>query len=624
MNTPVIPKGPIFIILLSWSCWIYSEIQVRSFIKPVAISPKDSLTLTVEVEYESPVSISDPRLPDLITFRLIGQNKSHQILMINGQRTNKKQYQYFLQPTREGKFRLDAIEVVVDGQVYSTTPQEEVEVSSKIKPKPRAHSLPFGLGRRGLSPFFSDPFFSDPFFKEKEVNEQDIFLKLKVDKTKAYVGEMILAEWSFYFPLGSSFFNSEVTKSPTLDGFWVESVFQLGAGSASRPQRVQIKGQNYVKQKLIVHALFPVQAGHLTVGSLKSKKWPSGFKNFFSGSAKPILKESNTQAIKAIPLPEEGKGPLWTSAVGDFTVSAELSKDIVAVGDPVVYKVLFKGKGHPHWISLPKLDFGSDWTVYDTTESQKFSLSESHKTYEVILIPNRSGDLLTPSFELSTFDSNLGIYKTHILPSLKLKVAGVSLMDLHKNNKREQYFSDKKEDQKSKSLEPQMLSPWIEKNQNKFFHQYRKPFWLSIYGFLIVCFILSLSKMLWFKQRQQASLNTNLKASFKKVDQAIKSKDWKSAGRILQQTMYDFFSAGLEPEEATKNWSVLLKKLPLSIRIKYEKAIYSLIFQIEKLSFAPETETKDLQNQKAVLELKNSLLNLISKINKEYSNYTQS
>ena len=602
-----------FMVFLFLPAYVHSAVRVKSFIQPTALSPQDNLTLTVEVESESLVQISAPRLPALNAFNLVSQNQSHQIHILNGKRTHKKQYQYALKPKREGTFRIGSIEVVVDGKAYKTSPLEEIQVSSKIQPKPKSRrSSPFGWGRKGLSPFFSDP-----FFEESAISEKDIFLKLETDKTKAYVGEMIVAEWFFYFPAGSSYFNSEVTKSPSLNGFWVESVFQLGASSPSPPQRTRVKGRPYVRQKLIANALFPLQPGSLTVGALKANNWPSGFKAFFGGPPKPILKESNTQSITVIPLPKEGRGKLWTSAVGDFVVSAHLSKDIISAEDPVVYKVHFKGTGQVRGIRLPKLDFGPDFNVYDITETQQFLVSESQKTYEVILLPNRAGDLQTPAFELSTFDPGLGVYKTHVLPSLKLKVKGVILPSVNKN-KSEKYFAEEKgiQDPKSGRSLPQKLIPWVEGKPGVFF-EYRKIFWLFIYGFLALFFVLSLCRMVFFKKSKKSFLSKEVRDSLKQAELSIKQKNWKLSGRLLQQAMSDFFTALAGQDVAVKNWSVLLKKLPLSVRIKYEDSIRSLVFQLEKLSFAPEAEAKDLQNQKHLFQLKKELSNMMVKINKE-------
>ena len=598
-------KALCFIVLLFLPAFVFAEVEVRSSLNPQRVSPQDTVTLKVEIEYKSARNIGSPRLPPLNGFYLISQSQSQHFQIINGQSKSKKEYQYKLQAQKEGKLSVGTIEVTVDGHVYKTPPIE-VEVSSQIPPRtPSPRTPPFG---RALDPFF-------PFFEENPVSEKDVFLKLEVDKSKVYLSEMILAEWFFYRPARSYGFNSEVTKSPSLNGFWVESVFQLGMSPTTHPQRTEINGRPYIKQKIIASALFPVQTGSLTVGGLSAKTWQAGFRAFL-GSPKIQHKKSNTQSITVMPLPEEGKDKSFTEAVGDFTVSASLNKNIVSAGDPVVYKVVFKGQGHPRLIRLPKLNFGPEFDVYDITESQQFSFSESKKTFEVILFPRWTGDLSVPSFELSTFDPALRIYKTHILPSLKLKVTGV-LLPKSQHAKREKYFSDKNQIETKKKAQPASIRPWTKHQQNLFL-KYRKPFWWALYALLLLFFIWALYKKLFFiKKKKNLLFRIYLKASLRKVDQAINNQEWKQASVLLNEIMNHFLMDLLEEDTQVKNKSLLLQKLPPSIRIKYEKSIQALSNQLEKLSFAPDKETQEMKTKKNILKLKKSVLDLMIKINQD-------
>ncbi len=594
---------PVWFLLLCLPVFVFAEVGVHSSLNPKRVSPQDTVTLTVEIEYQSAGHISSPRLPPLSDFYLVSQSQRQSFQIINGQSSSKKEYQYTLRPRKEGTLRVEAIEVTVDGRVYKTAPLE-VEVSSQIPPRPKSRLQPRLFGR-GLDPFF-------PFFEGKPLSEKDIFLKLEVDKSKAYLNEMVLAEWFFYRPMGSPGLNSEVTKSPRLNGFWVESVFQLGMSPSAHQQRTEINGRPYIKQKIIASALFPVQTGPLTIGALSAKTWQAGFRAF-SGSPKIQHKKSNTKSITVMPLPEEGQDKSWTGAVGDFVVFASLNKNIVSAGDPVVYKVLFKGQGHPRVIRLPQLHFGPGFDVYDITESQQFSLSESQKIFEVILFPRSTGDLSLPSFELSTFDPALGIYKTHVLPALKLKVTGIPLPDSRKE-KGEKYFADENQTTKARSAP---VGPWTEHRQNLFL-KHRKTFWLVLYGFLLLFFLLASYKRFFFiKKKKSLFSKMYLKEGLKKVDRAIKNQEWKQTSILLNEIMNHFLMDLMEEDTQVTNKSLLLQKLPPSIRIKYAEPVRSLFSQLEKLSFAPDEETKEIKTKQNILKLKRTMLGLIVKINQD-------
>ena len=605
---------------------LLAKVRVESLIRPQAVSPKGRLTLIVEIEYDSEKNIAAPRLPNLEAFHLFGQHQSHQMQITNGTISRKKQYHYLLQPMKEGKFIIGSIDVIVDGKAYKTSPVE-VEVSSKIKPRPRSSPSPFGRGM-GLGKLFPHSFFNDEedlhSFSRETIQEKDISLKLETDKSTMYLGEMVLAEW-FFYSLGNKVINiqSEIIISPNLDGFWVESVLQFGNTSSVPVQSKEIDGKQYKRKLLSSSALFPVRTGTLSIGEMKIKS------HLFGGfslliAPKVFLQNSDKKTIKVLPLPKEGKGIFFTEAVGDFNISASINKKIVSVQEPIVYKVRFTGKGHPRLIRMPDLDFGDALEIYDITESQEFSVSNSVKTFEMILIPGSPGEQVIPSFELSTFDPQLGIYKTHILPSFKLKVAGVKVPNSYKD-KDKSYFDRDAGIEKSREnkkiderVEENILHPWTKDEKTEFLIKKRRGFWFVVYGFLFLFFILALKRYFSFG-KEKNSLKARLKENLRRVDKAIKSKDWKKSGIELNQIVFLFFSELSGQNKAVKSWDALFQNIHPSIRIKYESETRALVSLLEQLSFASFEEAKGLRNKKSVEKLKKELVTLIEKISAEYS-----
>ena len=601
------------------------EVHVRSTVHPNPISLQDILTLTVEIEYSSEKNIGTPRLPGLDAFDVIGQHQSNEFKMINGVISRKKKYHYQLQSKKEGKFNIGGIEVIVDGKAYKTAPVT-VEVSSKIKPR-STPSSPFG-GFRGLKHLLP-PFFGEeeggmgqfPFFNKHRWNPKDIFIKLETKKSKIYVGEMLLAQWFLYLPDNQVMnINSEVVKNPNVDGFWMESVVPMGEAISTPSQKEEIKGKKYRKQLLISSALFPVRSGDLSIGSFEIKNHIT----FPFTPSRVFPRKSDPKKITVIPLPQDGKDLFFTEAVGDFHVSASVNKKVVSVGEPVVYKVHFKGIGQTRVIRLPPLKFGDTWEVYDTTESQQFSISESIKNFEVILIPKSSRELVIPNFEISTFDPNLGIYKTHILPSFKIKVVGVPLSGVDKTKSQRYFQTEEKktpsEEKPSTLLEEkkQVLIPWVKDKKSEFIIRYRKSFWFVIYGVLFLFLVLFLIKHFSFR-KEKNRLKVILEIGLKKADHSIKKEDWKQAGIELNQMMYSFFSELSGQNKVVKNWDILLKDIHPSVRIKYESKILNLVSDLELLSFASIKSAGKLRNKKNVEKLQSDVMKLLKTISIVYS-----
>ena len=622
-------KNLIFIIF--YVCFFSSKVgaqtQVRAYVKPRVVQPQSLFTLTVEIEYQSAKNIQPPRLPSLNDFHLMGQNLGSYFSLTGKTVTRKKSYHYKLKSLKEGQFTIGSVQVIVDGKVYKTSPIK-VEVSSQAKPQTRSHgrSSPFHSPFGNMKNFFPPGFFAPGFFDDKDmfsskgaIKEKDVLFQLEVNKDTVYLGEMITAEWFIYIPhhhvQSVQTIRSQVTKPAKLDGFWVESITAPGETPSVSPKLVERNGKKYQKELIISSALFPIQEGLLTIEPVEIKTVIFGSSSFrFS---KPLVHVSKKKQITVLPLPQEGKGQFWTEAVGDFNISARVNKKIVRVQEPVVYKVSFKGEGQVGPIRLPDLNFGSAFEVYDITESQKFAFSQSTKDFEVILIPKTSGELIIPSFELSSFDPHLGIYKTHVLPSFKLKALGKAVLGDLADQSTIYFEPQKKNTQEGEDKSISIVPLAQDQGQGFYFLKHRKMFWGIIYGLLFLSFVWVAIRF-FFSQKDKNSFKKQLKANLKKVDQAMKEQNWKKSGIELNQLMYFFFSEWSKQNQSAKNWDILLKHINPSIRVKYESKIKDLVSRIEQLSFAKEGSVKALRSKKNVESLKKEVVDLVQKISAEY------
>ena len=606
-----------YIIICFFSLSAFAEVKVRSFVSPKKVSVNSVVTLTVEVEYSLGQKVRRPRLPKLDAFYLINESISSPInfsISFSQKRgfvgSRQKSYHYQLKPKKRGKFKIGSVKVIVDGKSYESAPVE-VLVSSRNKKSPSPFSgAPKGALRRFLHRGFSFDHLPGGVVKAK-----DIAVKLEIGKPTAYIGERVLAQWFFYTPMeAGSPVNIRVTEDPIMDGFWVESITPpRGFPRKIRDEEAALNRKN--KYLIMSSALFPVRVGDLEIGSVKVRS-QFHFSGFLKSNADGFLKRSNKKTIKVLPLPKEGKGDFFTEAVGDFSVSAEIEnidKKERSIQEPIVYKVKFKGEGHSRLIRLPSLDFGDSFGVYDTLESERFSLSKSVKEFQIILIPKFSGDLSIPSFEISTFDPNIGVYKTHILPAFKVRVKGEA-----KNNKEEvskKYF--KSSAGGSESVTPgSFLNPW--KEDKEVFIRYRKKFWFFIYVALLLCFVFILKQRFFFNKNKRDFLKKEMKQILLRVDKRIKKRQWKEAGIELNQLLYSFCSELMREDKKAKNWDHLIQNINPSIRLKYESRIRFLISLLEKLSFSTYNDARELRNKRNVERIKKELLSIIREITEEY------
>ncbi len=579
-----------------------------------AISPQDRLTLKVEIEYDDVFSDQSPRLLNLDQFDIIGKSSSSEIrigLGVSGS-VNRKIYEYSLRPKGEGVFKIGPVEVMIDGKLYRSRILK-VKVSSQIKPrpkKPRKRQSRFGLFPPLFDQIDKNPF---GFFQKPEsIREEDFFLKLGAVKKKVYLGEMIVANWFFYFkgnylPIR----RSEILKSPELNGFWVENVILPGTPMSLSGRKTEIIDEVlYNKRLFMSSALFPIHTGVLKIGSLDTENI-MGFGGF--QKSQKFRKKSLEQKIQVMPLPTEGRGNFFTSAVGDFYIFANLNEDILSVDEPAIYSVIFKGKGDPRIIRLPKLDFGKVFELYDVTNSENFSVSKSKKTFEFVLLPKMSGDFTIPSFELTTFDPELGIYKVHVLPPMGVKIIGSRIGK--KKDRDEKFFKKKSIDNEETPLdkEKEVFTPWLEGEKESFLSSDgRKKIWFVVYIILALLFFLALKEA--FPKRKATFLEVLLNKSEQETSKKIKKTWWKEAGMEMNQVVYLFLSELSGGKVALKNLDVLLRSIHPSLRIRYESEIRNLLSSLDRLSFAPDELAKDLRTEQEVKRLRDETFGLLKKI----------
>ena len=595
------------IFLCGWSFSTLANVTVKAVAVPPNLPPKDMLELVVTVQYEEEGDIQSPRLPDLSDFYLGGQRSSKNISIINGEVSKEMKYHYSLRPRKEGVFIIDSVEVVVEGQLYKTKPVK-VKVSSKFPSRPRSQGIFGGLGK-GLKGFFAPDFFDDwdqrspsPAFDFKD---EDLSLDLKIGKRKIYIGEMIVAEWNFSLP-NHQFIPVEPSLKKTVDieGFWSEPLLIFG-NPLPPPEIVRKNDREYRRQVIQSSALFPVKTGTLTIGPL-SVDFHIRSLSFF-GSGKVLSKKTLEKKIQVLPLPAAGKDESFTEAVGDFSLTAKVNKVELSGQDPLIYTVTFTGQGHPRTIQLPSLKFPDSLEIYDTTQSQTFSVEESTKIFEILLIPKTTGKIVIPQFELSTFNPELGVYTTHILPSIELNVLGVPVQNQGAD---EQYFKDRNKN----SSEDLIFVPASNQEPSFFSASNRKKIWLVLYIFLFLCFIWAMKRNGFFVNKKRKPLEILIIDTEKKVEEFLQKQNWKKIGIELNQLIYLVLSESSGYNRPIKNLDVLIHNLHPSLRSSYESQIRSLVSDLERLSFAPERLAKSLRTEKTVQKMSREVFALLKKM----------
>ena len=330
--------------------------------------------------------------------------RSSSVQIVNGKMTKSVQntYTYILRATEKGTFTLPSATAKVKKNLIKSAPVS-IEVvqgqtaSSSAQPQQQARQ---------------------PQRQQGGVNAGDIFLNLTLNRTSAVVGEPVIATLKLYQRVNVAGF--EGASFPSFNGFWSQ---ELEAPTNIEFARETFDGQIYNAALLRKFVLIPQHAGTLTVDPaelvcLVNIRVSSGGSSIFDGffddyrtirqkvASKPV--NINVSSLPA------GAPASFGGGVGEFSISAKLSKDVLKTHEAGSLIVTVSGRGNISLLEAPKVSFPPDMEVYDTKTSDRIDkggLSGS-KTYEFPFIPRSHGDFVIEPVRYTYYDVNQKKYVT--------------------------------------------------------------------------------------------------------------------------------------------------------------------------------------------------------------------
>lgn len=334
------------------------------------------------------------------------QGRSTSVQIINGKRTESSQttYSYILRPLKVGKFTLAKASAKVKGdEIYSSPHTIEVVSSGSSS---------------GQSSQPSQNQSSRPQSQQGNISDSDLFLRLSLNRSDVVVGEPITATIKLYQRVNISGF--EGVSFPSFNGFWSQ---EIEAPSNIEFQRETYDGQIYNVAVLRKFLLIPQHQGRLNIDPaelvcLVSVRVSSGGNSIFDGFfdeyrnvRKKVQTKPVTVNVSALPA---GAPASFGGGVGEFSISASVSKDTVKTHEAASLIVTVSGKGNVALLEAPKVSLPPDMEVYDTKVTSNIApggMSGTRK-YEYPFIPRSYGDFVIEPIKYAYYDVNQKKYVT--------------------------------------------------------------------------------------------------------------------------------------------------------------------------------------------------------------------
>jgi hypothetical protein len=357
-----------------------SDVSIVATVDKSEATLEDYILLKIAVEGTR----EEPALPDMFSFKVQSRGTSSQVRIENGRMSSSMEYNYLLYPQKTGSFVIGPFTVNNQGET----------IKSNIITVNIRKSLP------------------------QSDQSRDIFVTAEVDNDKPYLYEEIIYRFKFYRRVKVA--NAQLTDNPPFDGFIAENM-----GKEKEYQQV-INGQTYMVTE-IKQALFPIKTGVLEIlpSTLncdvvvqQRRQRRDFFGDPFFGRNETAPKSLRTSAITVMvkPLPSEGRPSGYNNLVGDFKLTASVSKNKLKVGESLTLTLALKGAGNLN--NIQTIDIGElqNFKVYDDKPVFEPLISGGKLGGNLVvkkaLVPLTEGKLKIPPIRVSFFNPSTGTYKT--------------------------------------------------------------------------------------------------------------------------------------------------------------------------------------------------------------------
>ena len=432
----------------------------------------------------------------------------------------------------------------------------------------------------------------------------NLFVKAEISKKNVFVGEQLLVTYKLYNRYDLA--NTEMTKLPNLDSFWKKDL-----ETSSRFKREVIDGIAYNVATIKKTVLTPQKDGTLLIDPIEIKcsirtnnRSNDPFASFFNSysvqeefiSSKPVKIK-----VKSLPTPVPKN---FIGIVGSLIVESSVDKNTVEANDAINYKISFIGTGNLELLSEQKIDFPTDFEVYDPKVDDRIfqgGLKRSIKTYEYLLIPRYEGKYEIPKTVFSYFDSKSEQFKEISSKAFKINVEKSEkfLQSSQTNSISKQLVSDNKKDIRHIKYDFSQSK----KISNKLF---------NIIVFVLVL-ILMLSKYFFNYIKniyQKVNRDNELsKIRIKKAEKHLKKNDLIKFYEEIEKSMLLFFSEKFNIEIgdfSKEKLEDLMKKKKYKAEIQNQ--ILKIFNDIEIARYSPNSDYKKSN------ELLNECILVIKKI----------
>lgn len=251
-----------------------------------------------------------------------------------------------------------------------------------------------------------------------ELIAKNIFVQVQYSSKSIFIGEPVLVTYKLFTALKSQ---SRVTMQPSFSGCSVQEL-----PIDKEPDEAVLNGKKFHVFTIRKVQLIPLQAGDLSLGKVLVENEvaivDTGNLQETKNYSAVTGSEAQTLTVKA--LPENGKPTQFQILAGNYSISANIAKDTLQVGENATLVVKISGGGNIQGIPAPVIQWPENVEHFDGIDTQQADQYvfpvQGYKRFEIPFIGKKIGASFIPPISFSFFDPLTSTYKNIHTDSIQL------------------------------------------------------------------------------------------------------------------------------------------------------------------------------------------------------------
>lgn len=363
--------------------------EARASKTEVSVNERFSVQFVITYSQNN-INIDQPlKLPSFDGLHQLGESSQSQMKILNGSVYNLSGIEVILVADREGDYTIGSATIVLNGKKYKTDP-----IKISVKKGLKSKSIP---GQRLKGAFLS-----------AEVSDQNPFVNQEV----ILVVKLYARDYSILRRVKNY-------REPDFTNMITKFVSEKTSDAIKQEL---VNGQTFVSEELARYVIYPQKSGEIELDPFEINIVISGY---YGAEVIPLTSQPISMHVKSLP---SGKPENFSGAVGDYKLSAFLSKNETKANKAVSLDVEIVGSGNLNTLKTPSIELSDEIETYAPKRKDLFDTRPSGLKGKVveehILVPQYGGNYTIGPVVFNYFDPFKEKYITLQSKSFNLKVDG--------------------------------------------------------------------------------------------------------------------------------------------------------------------------------------------------------